>query len=256
VSGIAMQALGLTRRIGRKTLVEDASIDLLAGQVLGIIGPNGAGKSTLLRLLAGLDQPDTGRVLLQSRPLPQWQAAERARRIGYLPQHFQPHWDYRVGELLRLGLDRAPGGPAGLRELAAQHGLEPLLGRLWSSLSGGERGRALAAAVLAPCPPVILADEPAAALDIGQAAALMALLRKRAELGAAVAVVVHDLNLAGRWCDRIVLMAAGQIRAIGVPAFIFAPGLLDDVFGVTFERLAAADGSDVVLATRAATSQC
>jgi ABC-type cobalamin/Fe3+-siderophores transport system ATPase subunit len=146
-------------------------------------------------MLAGLDAPDQGEITLLGRPLPQWPARERARLLGYLPQHFAPHWDYRVAELLRLGLDRTPEGMAGLAALAARHGLEELLGRRWSSLSGGERGRSLAAAVLAPAPRVILADEPAAALDIGQAAGLMGSLRERAGASAAVAVVVHDLHL-------------------------------------------------------------
>jgi iron complex transport system ATP-binding protein len=250
MSAIVMRAEGLTRRMGGRALVQDATLDLRAGEVLGLIGPNGAGKSTLLRMLAGLDRPDRGKIVLQGRPLGQWMARERARCIGYLPQHFTPHWDYRVEELLRLGLDRTQGGMAGLASLAAQHGLEGLLDRRWSSLSGGERGRALAAAVLAPAPPVILADEPAAALDIGQAAALMALLRGRAREGAAVAVVVHDLSLAGRWCDRAVVLGAGRIRGEGPVPAIFAHGLLEEVFGVGFERLRAADGSQVVVAAR------
>lgn len=251
MSGVALQARDVTRRVGGKTLVETASLALRPGEVLGIIGPNGAGKSTLVRMLAGLDRPDQGEVTLLGRPLMQWPARERARRLGYLPQHFTPHWDYRVAELLRLGLDRTPQGMAGLSGLAAQHGLEALLDRRWSSLSGGERGRSLAAAVLAPAPRVILADEPAAALDIGQAAALMALLRDLAASGTAVAVVVHDLNLAGRWCDRIAVMGGGRIRCVGAPAAVFVPGVLEEVFGVTFERMHAADGTAVVLAARA-----
>jgi ABC-type cobalamin/Fe3+-siderophores transport system ATPase subunit len=251
MSGVALEASDVTRRAGGKTLVEAASLALMPGEVLGIIGPNGAGKSTLLRMLAGLDAPDQGEITLLGRPLPQWPARERARLLGYLPQHFVPHWDYRVAELLRLGLDRTPEGMAGLPALAARHGLEELLGRRWSSLSGGERGRSLAAAVLAPAPRVILADEPAAALDIGQAAGLMGLLRERAGAGAAVAVVVHDLNLAARWCDRIAVMAGGCLRGTGTPSAVFAAGLLDQVFGVTFERLRAADGTELVFAPRA-----
>lgn len=249
MTGAVLEASGVTRRIGGRILVEAASLALRPGEVLGIIGPNGAGKSTLVRMLAGLDRPDQGEVTLLGRPLMRWPAHERARLLGYLPQHFTPHWDYRVAELLRLGLERTPQGMAGLPALASRHGLEALLGRRWSSLSGGERGRSLAAAVLAPAPRVILADEPAAALDIGQAAALMALLRGRA--GAAVAVVVHDLNLAARWCDRIAVMEGGRLRAVGTPSAVFAAGLLDEVFGVTFERLRAADGTMVILAPRA-----
>ena len=246
----AIHAQGLTRRVAGRALIEDAAMWLMPGEVLGIIGPNGAGKSTLVRLLAGLDRPDAGAVTLQARPLRDWPPRARALCLGYLPQHFTPHWDYRVTELLRLGLDRVAGGAAGLADLAVRHGVAGLLERRWSSLSGGERGRVLAAAVLAPSPPVILADEPSAALDIGQAAAMMALLRGRAAVGAAVGVVVHDINLAARWCDRLLVLAGGRIRAEGTPAAVLAPGLLDDVFGVAFERLRSADGCDVVLAGR------
>lgn len=242
----ALEGRGLAYSAGDAPLVRDVSAALARGQVLGVIGPNGAGKSTLGRLLVGQLVPRAGEVRLMGRPLAAWTRRERAALIGHLPQHFEPHWDYRVDELLRLGLDRARHGAPGLEALAGAFELGGLLKRHWSTLSGGERARALTAAVLAPDPPVVLADEPAAALDVGQAAALMARLRKLADGGAAVAVVVHDLNLAARWCDRLLLMEAGRAVLEAGPAEVLNSPELDRVFATRFQRVALPDGGLVL----------
>lgn len=241
-------AKGVGFRVGTQALVQDVSLDLRAGEVLGIIGPNGAGKSTLLRLLAGLLRPATGQVQLRGRALAEWPARERARQLGYLPQHFAPHWDYTGSELLRLGLER--GGRRGaLQEVAARHGMGSLLARRWSSLSGGERARVLAASVLATRPEVVLADEATAALDVGQSLALMRRLRAAAQEGAAVAVVAHDLNLAIGGCDRIALLHQGRLHALAPAADLAEDQRLDQVFGLAFERIRA--GTGIVLAVTA-----
>lgn len=242
----ALAGRGLCFAASGSPLVHDVSATLARGSVLGIIGPNGAGKSTLVKLLIGQLAPLAGQVVLMGRPLHDWPRRERAALIGHLPQHFEPHWDYRVEELLRLGLDRAAAGASALPTLAAHFGLEGILRRQWSTLSGGERARALAAAVLAPDPPVVLADEPAAALDVGQAAALMARLRGLAEGGAAVAVVVHDLNLAARWCDRLLLMEAGRAVMEASPAEVLRSPELDRVFATRFQRVLLPGGGMVL----------
>jgi iron complex transport system ATP-binding protein len=146
--------------------------------------------------------------------------------------------------VLRLGFERggAPVPATALGALAEEFGLHGLLDRRWSSLSGGERGRALAASVLAPAPPVVLADEPAAALDVGQAAALMARLRTQAAGGAAVAVVAHDLNLAAQWCDRLILLCRGQVALSGSTAEVANDVTMDRVFATRFDRLRTPDG--------------
>jgi len=247
VAETALRAIGIGFDAGRRSLVAGVSLDVRAGELLGIIGPNGAGKSTLLRMLAGLLRPSNGQVLLQGRDIAAWPGRERARHLGYLPQHFQPHWDYTVRELLHLGLERG-GATEGAAVLAARHGLEALLSRRWSSISGGERGRALAAAVLAPDPAVILADEASAALDVGQALTLMTRLRSAARAGAAVALVAHDLNLAFGVCDRIALLSEGCLLAYGTPAELVGNRQLDAAFGVTFGRW---DGPEGVCLVRA-----
>lgn len=245
----ALAAEGLGVEAGGRHLLRDASLTLVPGRVLGIVGPNGAGKSTLVKACAGLLAPTSGTVALLGRPLRAWPPGERAACLGYLPQHFAPHWDYSVRELLRLGLERGGGrtSPTSLEAAAAAFALGGLLERRWSTLSGGERGRALAASVLAPAPAVVLADEPAAALDVGQAAALMGRLRAQAAAGAAVGVVAHDLNLAARWCDRLLVIAAGRVAAEGPVDDVSRGEALDRAFGVRFERLTAEDGA-VVLA--------
>lgn len=241
----ALSAHGLGFDAGRRSLVAGVALEVRAGELLGIIGPNGAGKSTLLRMLAGLLRPAHGQVLLEGRDIAAWPGRERARCVGYLPQHFQPHWDYTVRELLQLGLERG-GAAQGLGALASRHGLEPLLTRRWSALSGGERGRALAAAVLAPEPAVILADEATAALDVGQALALMTRLRTAARAGAAVVLVAHDLNLAFGACDRIALLSDGRLLTTGTPAELAEDSRLDEAFGVRFNRWDAPGGVRLV----------
>jgi iron complex transport system ATP-binding protein len=245
----ALEAVGIAVEVAGRRLLQDVSLTLVPGRVLGIIGPNGAGKSTLLKVCAGLLAPSSGTVTLLGQPLEGVPPRERAARFGYLPQHFAPHWDYSVRELLRLGLGRGDGQTTipSVEAAAMDFGLDALLERRWSSLSGGERGRALAAAVLAPAPAVVLADEPATALDMGQAAALMMRLSAQAAAGAAVAIVVHDLNLAARWCDRLLLLRGGKRMAEGPSEEILRSPALDDAFGVQLERLISQDGMVVLL---------
>lgn len=242
----ALLANGLRRRLGGQPRLDGVSIALAPGEMVGLVGPNGAGKSTLLRLLAGLDTPDAGTVHLLGRALPDWPARDRAAALGYLPQHFTPHWDWRAEDLLRLGAERARH-PTPIPELAAAHGLAPLLERRWSALSGGERARLLAAMVLAPDPAILLADEPEAAMDPGQAGALMRRLAARARAGTAVAVALHDLNLAATWCDRLVLLAGGRIVLEGLPAALLADPALDRSYATRFDRLPHPDGRLLVL---------
>ncbi|PWC26668.1 ABC transporter ATP-binding protein [Teichococcus aestuarii] len=232
-----LRAEGLCWDAGGRRLVEAVSLALHPGEMVGLLGPNGAGKSSLIRLLAGLTTPTAGRVLLQGRPLADWPMPLRARRIGYLPQSFAPHWDVTLAELLRLGAGRGDtAAPADLRSLAARYGLEERLAQRWSSLSGGERGRALLATVLAAEPPLLLADEPGAALDVAQQWRMMALLRARPKRCAAL-VVLHDLNLAARWCDLVLVLDAGRLVMAGHPSDVLRDPRLDAIYGMSFGRV-------------------
>jgi iron complex transport system ATP-binding protein len=186
------------------------------GQIAAICGPNGAGKSTLLQCLAGLLAPEEGQVRLDGEPLPL--GRERARRIGYLPQVGEVAWDLSVANLARLG--RLPHGDAGESPVAAAldalH-LTALARRPVSTLSGGERARALLARVLAGEPGWILADEPLAALDLAHQLALLAHLRAAARAGAGVVLVLHDLTLAMNHADRVLVLEGGRLAADGAP---------------------------------------
>ena len=207
------------------------SAALEPGRITAICGPNGAGKSTLLQALAGLIEPDAGAVLLDDAPLPH--GRERARRIGYLPQVGEIAWDLSVESLAALG--RLPHGDRGEAQVAAALAAVDLAGfarRPVSTLSGGERARALLARVLAGEPQWILADEPLAALDLAHQLALLAHLRKAADAGAGVVLVLHDLALAMNHADRVVVLSGGALVAEGVPDEALSEAIIARVWGV------------------------
>jgi ABC-type cobalamin/Fe3+-siderophores transport system ATPase subunit len=224
------------------TLVDDVSFVLSGAGSVAVIGPNGAGKSSLMKMLAGLETPTAGRVLLADRELSAISNAQRARSIGYLPQHFAPHWDLTVNDLLELGASRAPDLPVeAIGEAIAAFELSGLRRRRWSTLSGGEQARALLAMVLVVDPPVLLADEPAASLDIRHRLDVTRSLAHRGRDRLSI-VVVHDLDLAFRFFDRIVLLHRGRIVADAPAAELIEGPLLDEIFAVRFDRLKDADG--------------
>ena len=224
-------------RRGAATLLKGLSLSLDAAESVAIIGPNGAGKSTLLKVLAGIETPTEGQVRLGRRALADLSAAVRARTVGFLPQYFEPHWDLSVAQLLQLGAERGERLPADAlkRAIVAFElaGLEP---RRWSTLSGGERARVLLAAVLVVDPPVLLADEPAASLDIRHRLEVIEALAARGRDRLSV-VVVHDLDLAFSCFGRVVLLTDGQVVADEPAARLVDDRRLDEAFGVRFERL-------------------
>lgn len=231
---------------GSRALLDRLSLDLGTTGSIALVGPNGAGKSTLLRLLAGLDRPDSGSVRLDGTDLGALSAVQRSRRIGYLPQHFEPHWDLTAGQLVELGAHRLEGlGAAAIRNVLESHALRDLADRRWSTLSGGERGRVLLAMVLVGDPPLLLADEPAAALDIRHRLDVAALLAARGRERLSV-VVVHDLDLAFRFFDRVVVLDGGKVAADGPAAQLLHDERLDAAFGVRFERVATTAGYSLV----------
>jgi len=238
----AIAAENITVRRGATILLRDLSLTFNATESVAIIGPNGAGKSTLLKALAGTEALTGGQVRLGRRNLADLPAAERAQAIGYLPQHFGPHWDLSVAELLEVGAGRARSLPAdALEKATAAFELGGLERRRWSTLSGGERARVLLAMVLVVDPPVLLADEPAASLDIRHRLDLVRTLAERGGDRLSV-VVVHDLDLAFSFFERVVLLADGELIADQPAARLVADQRLDEVFGVRFERLRTGEG--------------
>jgi iron complex transport system ATP-binding protein len=227
------EGLRIVRRAA--AILSDLSLDLGERGLVAIAGPNGAGKSTLVKCLAGVLRPDAGDVFLGDRPLRDWSGQARAKAIGYLPQHFEPHWDFTSAEILAMGAARAglaaPEAPA----------LAPLLNARWSTLSGGERTRVLLAAVEAGRPAILIADEPAANLDVARQIEALVRLRKHAKTGLAI-VVLHDLNLALRSADRLIVLEHGRVRLDGAPLDVAQSPDFDAIFGVAFVRERLADG--------------
>ena len=227
---------------GATTLLDTLSLSLVSPGAVALIGPNGAGKSTLLKILAGIEQPDSGSVRVGDRSLASLPHAVRAATIGYLPQYFDPHWDLTVADLVQLGAERGAQRRSRAIEAAREtFELAPLWRRRWSTLSGGERARALLAMGLVVDPPILLADEPAAALDIRHRLDVIRTLSHRGGERLSI-VVVHDLDLAFRFFDRVVVVDRGRIVADAPAEALIADPLLDQVFAVRFERLKTSDG--------------
>ena len=239
------------------TVLADVSFALHSGELLGVVGPNGAGKSTLLSIAAGLLRPAAGSVRLAAVDVAAMSRLEVARRIAFLPQNVQPAFGFTVGEVVMQG--RFPHlGPLGFegsedRRIGAE-ALESVeaaafAARPFASLSGGEQKRVLIASAIAQEAPVVLLDEPTAALDLHHQITVYELLRRLAGQGKALAVVTHDLNLAAQFCDRLILLDSGRVAADGPPAAVLDKKLLEEVYGqpmVLIEN--PATGTPVVLA--------
>ena len=220
-------------------VLADVHVGVSGGEVVGIIGPNGSGKSTFLRILCGFLRPDAGRVLLDNRPLRTIGGRERARLLAFLPQTVTPAFALTAFEVVLMG--RYPRlGPLGApsprdRDVALrcmrETETEALRQRDFGTLSGGERQRVLLASILAQEPDLLLLDEPTAALDIHHQAEIFALLRELATTGYGVATVTHDLNVAGQFCDRLVLMSSrARIVAQGTARQVLTAELLSDAY--------------------------
>ncbi|POH84853.1 hypothetical protein CXK91_02530 [Stutzerimonas stutzeri] len=225
-------------RSGRVVL-EDFRLQLQAGELLVLVGPNGSGKSTALQCMAGLLKPSAGKVHLDGRLIPEVDPLQRARLLAYLPQAFRSQWDLDVGELLRLGASRGFAAQRSVAsitvddELTASLDIDRLLTRRLSQLSGGEHARAAIGWALAARSPILLADEPTAALDIGHQLSLMHYLR-RLSPACSMLLVLHDLGLAMRFADRIAVIAGGHLLDVGTPRSIRASGSLERAFDTEF----------------------
>ncbi|MBC3478977.1 heme ABC transporter ATP-binding protein [Pseudomonas sp. SWRI59] len=236
-----LQVEGLHLRRGSNEVLHDVHLQLTPGQVVGVLGPNGAGKSSLLGVLCGELAPGQGRVTLQGRPLTDWAGQARAQRLAVLPQVSSLGFSFRVEEVVAMG--RMPHGSGQLRDAeiveAALRAADAwhLLGRSYLALSGGERQRVHLARVLAQLWPgeqgtTLLLDEPTSMLDPLHQHTTLQAVRRFADRGAAVLVILHDLNLAARYCDRILLLEQGRCHALASPQEVLTPGALKAVFGI------------------------
>jgi iron complex transport system ATP-binding protein len=218
--------------------LEPLSAELDQAHFVGLIGPNGAGKSTLLRAMAALIDLSGGHVRLDGRKLHSIHHTTRARQIAYLAQSTPVSWPITVGELIDLGRLPHRGRCAATEDRqAAQAALRrtamtALVGRPITELSGGEYARAQLARALCVEAPVLLADEPIAQLDPFHQLQIMDLLRQHAHAGHLVVAVLHDLALAARYCDRLLLLDAGRLVADGLPAAVLTQTRLRSVYSI------------------------
>jgi len=226
--------------IDERSILADVGLRLERGELVGLIGPNGAGKTTLLRVLANLQAARAGAVLFDGAPLARIPAQQLARRVAYLAQGAPAHWPLRVDKVVALGRlphlawwqQPAAADLAIVERAMAQAEVGQLRERTITTLSGGERMRVLLARIFACEPELILADEPVAALDPYHQLHVMELLREHARGGGAVVAVLHDLNLAARFCDRLVLLDGGRLVCAGSAAEVLSEENLRAVYGV------------------------
>ncbi len=235
------RAADLNVRIGNTAILKNISMDFNEGEVTALLGHNGSGKSTLLKLLARQMSPTSGEVQLNGKPFKSTGAREFARWVGYMPQHPPATDGLTVRELVALG--RYPWrGPLGrysdedyriVDQAIADTGLSSFRHRSVDTLSGGERQRAWIALLLAQQTRCLLLDEPISALDVKHQVETLRLVHRLAEdRDLTVVVVLHDVDLASRFCDRLVALKAGQLVADGLPTDIMNPGTLEDIYSV------------------------
>lgn len=250
MSGVRMLAAeGLGVRRGGRLLLDGVDFVLRPGLITALVGPNGAGKSTLMTCLAGLRRPEQGLVRLHGRPLAALGERERARRIGYLPQSPEIAWPLDVHTFVRLGRTAHRGvfGESRRDEEAVLQALTEtdmtaFAARDITTLSGGERARALIARALAGEPDWLLADEPLTGLDLGHQFDTAQLLRRVAARGVGVLVSLHDLGFAARVAHRVAVMSMGRLVAGGDPVGALTPEVLGRTYAVDAKWVAGAGG--------------
>ena len=239
-----LTAQALSVSLGSRAVLHDISLSLTSGHLVALVGPNGAGKTTLLRALAGL-VPATGAIELGGRALSSLSLRDRARHLAYLPQGHIVHWPLPARDIVALG--RYPHGatdPARLspRDIQAVTramqvaDVVQFADRRANELSGGERSRVALARVLAVEAPVILADEPTSSLDPRHQLDVMNTLRAAADRGVLVILVTHDLGLAARFADRVLVLSAGRLVSQERPAKALSAQVMADVFRISAYR--------------------
>jgi iron complex transport system ATP-binding protein len=255
---VKLRAESLAFSYPGRPVLEDVTLDVPEGILLGLVGPNVAGKSTLLRCMHGALEPDRGRVLLDGQDLGSLSRREIARRVGVVPQTCTPAFPVSVAQFVGMGrYAREPflGGPSPqdaevVRRCLEEMAILPLADRPIDEISGGEFRRVLVAQALAQEPSVLLFDEPVQQLDLLHQLEVMEFARDFTRRdGTAAVVVLHDLGLSARFCDRLVLLHRGRILAVGTPEEVLTVENLKEAYGVNaFVSRCPATGSVQVVA--------
>lgn len=235
-----MQIESISAGYGSKTIVHDISAQASGGQFIALLGPNGSGKSTLIKTLCGLHAPKSGQVLWGGSPVHDLPVLTRARTVAYLAQHREAAPGMRGSDIIALG--RAPyrgrlgrisaDGEAAIKQACTRARVENFMDRSFDTLSGGEQARVLLARALAVEAPILLLDEPIAALDPYYQLIMMDILKQEAQSGRIVIAALHDLALAHQFADRLWVMQNGQLFADATPDTILETGMFEQVFGI------------------------
>jgi iron complex transport system ATP-binding protein len=255
MTGTGLRFEALSARLGGRTILEDIDFEVSPGEVVGLVGRNGVGKTTLLRLAHAALTPSAGRILIGGEPVSGISRRALARRMALVPQDLHVPFPFRVGELVMMG--RAPHQPLvgleseadAVRALAALErlGIGDLADRSITTLSGGERQLVLFARALVQDPALLLLDEPTAFLDLKHRVEVLREVRAFARAGGAALVVSHDLSLAARSFDRVVLLGEGHIVAKGRPIDVFTRENLRRAFEIEVQTFVGPDGALVVV---------
>lgn len=227
-----------------KHVLNNINLDFRPGECVGLVGPNGAGKTTLMRALLGLVSTTTGVVNILGKRLHDLTIKERSRHFSYLAQGAPAHWPMTVQSIVELGRmpHRHPwrslsaGDQMRVAQAMEKTGVSSFAKRLVTSLSGGERSRVMLARAIAADAPFLLADEPAASLDPHYQLEMISLLQQQVDKDHGVIVVLHDLNLAQQFCDRLIVLSEGKVAADGPAHSVLTDKLLRDVFRVDVVR--------------------
>lgn len=243
-----LRGRSLSLHLAGKALLDQIDLSIEPGQILGVVGPNGAGKTSLLRVLAGETQPTAGQVEIDGKALSAFSPTALARRRAVLPQSESLRFAFSVRQVLELGrhpwLGKGSDDEEAVEQVLGLMGLDALADRTYPQLSGGEKARVQFARVLAqlwpvtPDPPsYLLLDEPTASLDLAVETELLSLLRRLADRGLAILVILHDLNQALAICDQVLILKQGRQLSCGPAREALSATNIERAFGLQVELL-------------------
>ncbi len=240
-----LQAIDISKTIKGKSILKPCSLDILPGEFTAVVGANGAGKSTLLRMLSGEDSPTTGKVFLNSQPISAFSSKKLSQLRAVLPQSTSINFPFTVEQVVEIGRYAHEGSEQQnqqiISEILQRTGLTTFRERAYQTLSGGEQQRVQMGRVLAqlwqgnhpvhePPPRYLLLDEPTASLDLAQQQKLLSLAKDSCREGVGVLAILHDLNLAMQYADRILFLKKGQTVAYGSVTEVVTQTIIEDTF--------------------------